>query len=549
MQSSMSKDIAVKRLHENKSPRYCRLEWLESWVDGTQYDSLPSWWTDDVPQWERRPCVIYKIVELAISSNVDLMLGERAFPRFTVESEGDEDKFITELHKLSRFRTVCRDAFAAAQGCGTACAIYGVRNGAPFGELLPAKWCEPEFSDANNFTVSKLVIQYPYMDQQRQSDGSWASIAMVYRRVVDGENDTVYKPAVAPEGGREIKWVEDSVINHSFGFCPVVWYPFMRGTAAVNVIDGKAIHENDTDEIQAHDIARSQWHKTALYCDPQPYEIGVAEGYNPTGSTGRTANIPTTEHGGQPHPNDPTRGAFICDRSTPARKKGPGHVWSYTDHEVKVGYLTVPGDALTSQRDNVSDLRTKLQEALAVVFLDPENIKFAATTSGKALEAIKQKQFDRVDQYREDFRDGFLLPSLMMQLRVLSLTPATSMISTALPSAEMIQGTMVSWGSYTAPDFEEQRAIIDLVSKAYLDGLIDLKTAISKLVDSDVFEIEDIDAFVEALQKKELDDNEMERELVAIARGAREKQGPRENSGGGSAATIATKAPGESSSQ
>jgi hypothetical protein len=38
--------------------------------------------------------------------------------------------------------------------------------------------------------------------------------------------------------------------------------------------------------------------------------------------------------------------------------------------------------------------------------------------SGKALQAVKQRQVDRCDKYRDDFEDGFLKPSIDMQLRI-----------------------------------------------------------------------------------------------------------------------------------
>lgn len=510
---------AIKRVRANKSPRYHRLEELESWVTCTQYAGRCSWWDDSKPQWERAPCIVYPIVRMAISSNVDLMLGERAFPRFVfTEDNGEEEEgsgsieeSLADLHKISRFRTVCREAFETAQGTGTVCAIYGVRNGRPFGDIVPAKWCEPEFEAG--FRVKRLVIQYPYLDERQRQDGSWEVVAMVYRRVIDDSRDIAYKPAEAPEdGATKIKWVEDPdrTTTHGLGFCPVVWYPFMRGSVAVNVIDGKAVQRGITDEIQAHDIARSQWHTNALFSTPQPIEIGVSPEHNPTGDTGRTAVIPTTEHGGDPHPDgNPVRGAFVAGpRSGPARKKGMGHVWRYPDTDTEVKYLEVSGGALDAQKDNVADLRIKLQEALAVVFLDPENIKFAATTSGKALEAIKQKQFDRVDQFREDFRDGFLIPSLEMQIRIAQKVelkiPGNDVLRKVNPD-DIEFGCDVQWGSYTAPDFAEQKQIVELIQLSLGGGngtaLIDLKTALQKLQDADLFEIADIDEMVSMLEK------------------------------------------------
>ncbi len=514
---------AIKRVRANKSPRYHRLEELESWVNCTQYVGRSSWWNDDKPQWERAPCVVYPIVRMAASANVDLMLGERAFPRFAfVDEEAKEAELkgeatvasaLGDLHRVARFKTTCREAYQAAQGVGTVCAVYGVRDGRPFGDLVPAKWCEPEFSEG--FKVKRLVIQYPYLDERKKSDGTWEVVAMLYRRVIDDARDIAYKPTEAPEDGNvKVKWVEDKdrTVVHGFGFCPVVWYPFMRGCAAINVIDGKAIHAGLTDEIQAHDIARSQWHSTALYSVPQPYETGVDPEHNPTGDAGRTAVVPTTEHGGEVHPEgNPVRGAFVVggENSKAARKKGTGYVWRYPNPETKVGYLEVAAGSLTAQKENVSDLRTKLQEALCVVFLDPENIKFAATTSGKALEAIKQKQFDRVDQHREDFRDGFLFPSLEMQIRIARLVklrvPGSQLLSKIDP--EDIEFAIdVQWGSYTAPDFAEQKQILELLQLA-LGGsngkpLISTEIALQKLQDADIFEIENAEELAKTLEEE-----------------------------------------------
>lgn len=502
-------NTAIKRVAANKSPRYHALEGFESWVNGTQYAGRANWWDDSVPLWERAPCITYPIVKLAIASNVDVMLGERAFPRFALSEHDGAASALAELHRISRFRTVCREAFAAAQACGTACTVYGVRNGRPFADIIPAKWCEPEFADG--FTVSKLVIQYPYIDEKRQSDGSYLAVAMLYRRVIDSERDVVYLPAEAPDGDTtKIKWQEDPTrtTSHGLGFCPVVWYAFMRGCVAVNVIDGKPLHDGCTNELEAHDIARSQWHKTSLYSDPQPYEIGVPADHNPTGASGRTPLIPTTEHGGAIHPtSNPVRGGFGAGEAKAARKKGPGYVWRYDNPDAKIGYLLTPGDALQVQQQNVSDLRIKLQEMLAVVFLDPENIKFAATTSGKALEAIKQKQYDRVDQYREDFRDGFLLPSIAMQLRVVqakrpNLREIDALLAIKPDAIEF--ACDVQWGSYQAPDFAEQKQIIELVQAAMGGSggqqLITIEQALGKLQDADVFDIEDIDAAAAALK-------------------------------------------------
>jgi hypothetical protein len=427
-------DQVPKLLQANTSPRYRKLEWLESWVEGSQYDGKTcDWFDDSQPLWERKPCIVYPAVSLAIESYADLLFGEQQFPDFSSmpgEDEADDeagldeessktlDRFIKKHHKLCSFRAYCRDGLAAAMGSGTTVGIHGHRNGKPFAELVPAKWCT-RTKAADGETLS-LEIRYPYIEEYKKSDGKWAVRVRLYRRVIDAQNDTTYLPADATDDGREPLWVEDKTqsVGHALGFCPVVWYAFMKGCQAINVDDGKAIHERTTDEILQHDIARSQWHRCSLLSEPQMCEIGVAPGYNPT-AEGRPAIVPSTERGGFATDTNPVTGGYMIGATgETARKKGPGYVNQYSDPATKVELLETSSDSLEAQHKNVSDLRLKVQEALCVVFLDPENIKFAATTSGKALEAIKQKQIDRCGRYRDDLDEHFLQPSISMQLRI-----------------------------------------------------------------------------------------------------------------------------------
>ena len=508
----------------NVSPRYKRLEAIESWVDCTQYAGRPDWWTGGaakVPLWERAPCIVYPLVRIAIQSNVDLCLGADKFPSFEIEQnggdlelEGEEPEesdsaaheYLEEYHKASRFASHCREALAAAQGCGTAVAVHGVRRGKPFNELYPAKWCEAEWRDGE---IVKLTIRYPYVEESQAPDGTWESKVRLYRRIITAESDTVFLPALADSGGREPAWVVDMAQSsrNTLGFCPVVWYAHMKGCQAANVVDGRALHESLTDEIQAHDIARSQWHKVALYSDPQIAEIGVTRGYNPTNAKGRTARVPATANGGLPGRDNPITASYAeaAPAAEGARIKGPGTVWQYENPETKVQVLTTPSDALVAQKDNTADLRIKLQESLRVVFLDPENIKFAATTSGKALQAIKQKQLDACDQYRDDFAENFIIPSIVVQLRITKAVGAGIKIpgvkdALAELGDDIIDPSItVKYGDYFAPDPAEQLQIVNLVMTALKDTpIISRKVAIEKV--AEIFDISNVDRLLAELE-------------------------------------------------
>lgn len=537
-----NQDEANKAFQANLSPRYTQLESLEKWAQGRQYDSKQGWFDDsgDVPLWERAPAVVYPVVDIAASSFVDLLLGEGRYPDFTTkpsEDESDEDnglspedsaaidRFIRETHRICRFRAYSRDALYTAMVSGSTAAIHGVRNGKPFVDLVPAKWCEPELGQEGE--VLKLEVRYPYQEQFKNRSGKWEVRTRLYRRVIDDKRDVEYLPGDARTDGAEPSWVENKArsVDHGLGFCPVVWYPFMRGCVPVNEVDGKPIHKHITDEIHQHDIARSQWHRGALLSEPQICEIGVQPGFSPT-AIGRMPEVFASADGKATF-NSPEelarlqsrgviRSGYGGDQPKQARKKGPGFPWQYPNPETKVEILTYPGEALKAQEDNCRDLRIKLQESLAVVFLDPESIKFAATTSGKALQAIKQKQIDRCGQYRDDVEQRLFETSVSMQLRIAQQwlarkqklrTPGAAkvkpILDTMFQDGEWQPPTVYTqWGAYFDADPAEQQTIVSMVVAALDSGvpLLTVEAAVKKL--APIFGIENVAAFLGALEEE-----------------------------------------------
>ena len=106
------------------------------------------------------------IVRRAIESNADLCLGEGRFPRLSVEDVAGDDAddveyVLARIAKGARLQVAAREAFEAAQGTGSACAIFGVRAGRLFIDTVKARWCEVEL-DADG-AVLRLEIKYPYL--------------------------------------------------------------------------------------------------------------------------------------------------------------------------------------------------------------------------------------------------------------------------------------------------------------------------------------------------------------------------------------------------
>lgn len=420
------------------SPRAHRLAYLERWVEGTQYEGMPDWFSD-VPIGEKAPCIVEPIVADAIESHVDMVLGEGRFPAITSrpsenESEDEEDaedglgedqsaaldKLISGASEQLKFRQLCREALEMAMGCGTSAVIYGTREGELFGDTAKARWCQPVFSSGGKF-VTKLVIEYPYVETVPQPNGQWKQRARVFRRVIDEKLDVTFKPKDASDTSDS--WEVASKFSHGLGFCPVIWYPFFRGCSIVGDIDGRAPHAKLLDEIHHMDIATSQRHRAALYAgDPQWTEIGVAVGSSPS-SVGRAAPIPVTQHGGPPSGDNPVVGFFPDEQrgQSLGRKKHPGTVWQYEGKpsDVKVELHQLNGDALTAISEDASDIRLKVMQSLAYVPLDPESSRvLRGSLSGKALDSLRQRQLNRDDRIRDDFGDNFIKPSMSMILRI-----------------------------------------------------------------------------------------------------------------------------------
>jgi len=555
-------DEAVATALKYKNPRMCLLEDHKRWVDGSQYDGRVSFWDDSVPLWERAPCIVYPLVSIAASSSVDLVFGENRFPKLTsgTEDEGDNssadggetpkskpssvgspasapnsnqqiiDRFLRDYHRISKFKSHCREIFFAAQSVGTACSILGVRDGRPFNDLVEAQYCTPELGIHGE--VLSLTISYTFFEHYKKQDGNWATQCMLFKRVIDQIADTTFKPAKANKDGLPVSMSPDpqQTFAHGLGFCPVVWYPFMKGSAACNVFDGKPIHTQVKDEIFAHDMALSQRHRGSLFSEPQVCEIGVNMDHNPTGS-GRSARVPATLSGGALTEQNPPTAHYGEEESEPARKKGPGHVWRYPNENTKVSILSYPGEALKAQDDNAKDLRIKLQECLAVVLLDPEHLKIANELSGKALQALKQKQIDRCDQFRDDLVDGFLTPSIEMQIRIAKKTrPKVPNLKKALPLLEEEPSIRAVWGPYMRPDPTDQFALVQLVKLALSKKpgdvpMITLEMAVRKI--ADIFGIENVQAITQALEadaeQQKAEDQDAADQAAKVAAAAKPK--------------------------
>jgi hypothetical protein len=433
-----SREQAIKAIQANQSPRFQRLDLLDRYVETTQYEGKASYWDDSKPLFDRAPATVYPIVDTAIRSHVSMVLGEGRFPEITSGTDEDDrkfddafglsedesstlDKFLTIVGRHTRWQTVYRQMLFAAMSSKTACLVVGVLNGRLKLDVVPAKWCTPTFqNDSPDAPVTKLEIRYGYTKEERNEATNTVEVkAYLFRRVIDESSDTTYLPVEASADGTEPReWKADpkQTVPHGLGFCPVHWYRHMRGTSVAGDIDGHAIHEKLTDEITALDYCESQVVRAVLYTtDPILLEIGVDQGFNPTGDgERRSIMLPGDPESMAQWQRPPTSAAD----ARKGRKRGPGLAYQYPNAQSKVQFLTLPEGAMAAAEKNALRLFAKIAEAMHWLPIDPKDMMSGAQLSGRSLEWLHKRQVDYDVEIRTDFGDNAMLPAVDLVLRV-----------------------------------------------------------------------------------------------------------------------------------
>ncbi len=505
-------DVQIQEIiRRHTSARYLRLDRLERYVAGTQYEGRPSWFDDSVELFSRAPCIVAPIVKTAIASHVGMIF--RKAPVITSAPDEDETKIdpnfglsednskkldagIVQVMRHANLMTVSKEVLRRAMGGSSAVAVPAIRNGRLAVDVMSAKWCTPKFDPKDNRKVESLEIKYPFLqDKQEAATGKWYKVVMLFRRVIDGTKDTTFQPVEAPERPEiEPVWTPDAdkTVEHNLGFCPVVWYKFMGQCGATHEIDGEAIHAGVLDEITGLDFAVSQRHRAVLYnADPITYETGVQEGFIPTETVMSSAYM---------GPMDASENAQWRRPAGPGksgRRRGPGSVWQYPNNEAKVGLLSLPSDAVQACQVNAADLKDTICSALRWNPIDPKEMASGATLSGRALEILYTDQVTFDNDVRADFTEGALLPIVDMMLRLL-VTMKSRKERIYLPGYDVLTALLakfhdenkaaneswmtprlsVKWPAYFTPNEADQKTVSDRTRADLQAGVIKLGTAV-----------------------------------------------------------------------
>jgi hypothetical protein len=363
--------------HIKLTARARKLTRLREIYEGRQYDGRPDWWTgsrsgkattDPVPLRQRKPCIIYRLPQAATGQVVRFLFGDGRFPQIaikaTIEETEDENGKVTkkrvgldggdlsadEAEQLqtwlsecidrSRLQPIMRSLARIGISCGTAVAVLSFVEGQFCIESLYPEHCAAEFErDDPSAGVLRLVQCYEYEAEVVDEEGKPKSKRFCFRREWNATECRVWEPAeVKP--GEPLRWGAYTATVHGFSFCPVVWIP--NAANVTSGYDGVSLFDDSEDEIEALDFALSQRHRGIAYLGtPQMVETGVLAGDGPQATGSKANRLGNDTY----RPADESKAQADLHSGVPARRMGPGEIWTYEGEKVNVSLLETSGKA------------------------------------------------------------------------------------------------------------------------------------------------------------------------------------------------------------
>ena len=495
---------------QGESPRYWRLNRLEQWHLGTQYDTRPSFWSQDVPLRERAPVVQSQFTRSAVQRLATLIFGDRSFPRLKVEAEGyrttlspaERDALqalVDEIASTLALSKRMREVITEGLKCGSACVIVGLVEGRPSLRLVPSKWCTPTLRPDGS--VEALVIEY----KLPRGDGAWCW----HRREITDTHDRVYAPVEVVERTPP-QW--DTYQEVAVEVCPVVWVRSdAEACASPDQIDGHALIEGLEDEVEALDMELSQLYRNALYNgEPQLVQIGVDDGAL-AGPVGRAGGATEERFSwlNSVLPGWAQRGGS----SESALKKAPGKLWKLpSGGDAKMVESTGAGAEII--RGAIKELRRVLTDACGVVLFDADSLG-GGDLAARTLGLMHAPMLDHADNLRVEYGEALTrILSLMMRVLSGSLAQTQGVLlrthDGAGPVLQRLYGVgpdgarrwlgasiALQWGAYFDPSAQDrQTAVATAMAASGGAPVLSHRSAVASV--ASLFGVHDVDAEVEA---------------------------------------------------
>lgn len=490
-------------LEENRNlgqtERYRTASIAESYYQNIQYDHLSDW-NSNRPIRKKKPAVIIPLYALAVNTLERFIWGGSRFPKVMVEpTRKDEDGptpdeigprlyvddakklsgYVNEMIRIAELQAAIREASLMAIISTSSAIVLGTRGGFLTAHAQLGKHCTPTFDPMNPRKLKKLEIMYQF--QREEPNGQMGIIKRMYwyRRVIDEENDTVYKPVLILAGRNfDPDWEVDTElsIKHNLGFCPCQWIRTLP--ASTDSIDGRPIIDPALYAlIDRLNYGVSQRDRAVEYFqDPQWVR----------------KNVPRSERGGL--------------------TKNPGMMWDIPE-DADVSILEAKGSGQDTAAKHLDELKNLFFESVGVVLSDPNRLRASSHISGVVLEYLHAPMMSLASDLRQDFGNAFIsLINLGLRLCAkINERGEDVWIQNTNNAMELLRGSQLrgvwldipislGWGTFFSPTVQEQQLKVAAATQAVVGGLVS-KTTATEYIAPD-FAIFDIDTERQAADKE-----------------------------------------------
>jgi len=223
----------------------------------------------------RKPTAPYALCKVVVDRFTGLLFSERHHPEIRVDGDPDTEDFLQAIARVGRLWPQMIMARTYGGAMGTVGIGFQFVNGKIEFEVHDPRWCKAVFIDRARLKLRSLEKRYMYpVDELDESKTKYVTNWYWHRRIISDESDVLFKP-VSVGDGTEPAWEEDKVVNHGFGFCPVVW---IQNTPVQDDIDGDPDCLGGYDTLEAIDALMSQSNKGVVAnCDPTLVLVTKAE--------------------------------------------------------------------------------------------------------------------------------------------------------------------------------------------------------------------------------------------------------------------------------
>lgn len=492
------------------SERYKRATLAELYYLSHQYDSLLPWESRG-PLKKRRPREIVPLYKTTIDTIQRFVWSGARFPRLVIAATRNDDEpaapgevgpslstqdakdlttfalLLIKQAKLDR----CAVEYTRQALVGTSAAvIIGTRGGFLTYYVEHGKHCWPTWSLDNPRELAKLEIVFQYEREIADAGGSVVRRMYWFRRIIDDQNDVVFKPVLVVPGVSP-EWVVDNANSnrHGLGFCPVRWVRTLPLSS--DAIDGQAVVGYELYPILDRiNYLYSQRGRAIEYVlDPQWIRKNVSKAQR----------------------------ALL--------EKNPGAIWDIEDEDKDkksdISLLEAKGTGSDAAAAHLCDLRNRFLESVGAVLSDPDKVA-GQNISGVVLEYLHAPMIALASDLRKDLGDDAFADIVNMALRIVTLQIDAGKdvwVQGAAKAAKLMrkaQGAGIwldfpiklQWGRFFSPTAQDIQFAVTAATSA--KGALVAQESATRFV-GDYFGITDIDDELEAI-----DDEKQQAQQQAI---------------------------------